>query len=129
MSAAVDASVVIAWQSPDHVFHAEAIQLIGGTEPPLYLNELNLAEVLVGISKDTWPSAIETLREMGFRFVTTSATELAAARVDTGLRMPDACVIATARSTGSTTVLTFDSALTRAAVSLGLVTEIAEAEA
>lgn len=48
------------------------------------------------------------------------ATELAAARVDADLRMPDACVIATARSTGSDTVLTFDPVLARAATGLGL---------
>jgi len=115
VSTAVDASVVIAWQTPGHVFHREAVRLIGEAEPPLYLHELHLAEVLVGLPRASWHGAMEVLTTMGFEFVTTSATEVARARLDTGRRMPDACVIAAARSTGAHDVLTFDVALASAA--------------
>ena len=126
MSTVVDASVVIAWQTPDHQFFDQAGRLVGRAEPPLYLNELNLAEVLVGLAPQTWPDATALLTTMGFEFVTTSAVEVARARLDTRLRMPDACVLATARKVGARAVLTFDAALAEAARRDGFVTELSD---
>ena len=121
MSAVVDANVVIAWQTSEHVFHADATRLIGDVEPPLYMNELNLAEVLVGIDRSDWSGLRGTLTEMGFEFVHTGAVDLAATRLDSRLRMPDACVLATARVVGADAVLSFDQALVAAATALGVV--------
>ena len=128
LSAAVDASVVIAWQTPGHVFHQRAVSLLGAVDPPLYLSGLNLAEVLVGIDRTAWSSATATLIEAGFVFSPVKATELAEARLDSNLRLPDACVLATARATGADTVLTFDSALAAAATALGYATSVDEPE-
>lgn len=126
MSTVVDANVVIAWQTPDHVFHADAVRLIGDAEPALYMHELNLAEVLVGLDRNDWPHVVTTLVEMGFEFVTTDAIALAAARVDGRVRMPDACVLAAARTTGAAAVLTFDATLRAAAAASGyLVNDVA----
>jgi len=120
VSTVVDANVVIAWQTPGHTFHDVAVRLIGEAEPPLVLHELNLAEVLVGLPRPSWDSAIDTLTAMGFTFVTTSAVEVAAARLDTRLRMPDACVVAAARQMGAGAVLTLDETLAAAARGAGL---------
>ncbi|MDR3070485.1 MAG: PIN domain-containing protein [Propionibacteriaceae bacterium] len=120
MSTAVDTSVVIAWQTPEHVFHADATRLIGDAEPPLYMDELNLAEVLVGLDRSDWPGLMETLAEMGFEFVRSTAAEVAAARLDSRLRIPDACVLAAARAAKADAILTFDAALATAADRLGI---------
>jgi predicted nucleic acid-binding protein len=120
VSTAVDASVVIAWQTPEHVFHTEATRLIGDAEPPFYMDELNLAEVLVGLDRNDWPGLIGTLSEMGFAFVRSSAAEVAAARPDSRLRMPDACVLAAARAAKADAVLTLNAALATAANKLGI---------
>jgi predicted nucleic acid-binding protein len=119
LSAAVDASVVIAWQTPGHVFHARAVAMLGLADPPLYLNELNLAEVLVGMDRPVWSDAMAALVDVGFVFSPVNAVDVAAARLDSKLRLPGACVLATAQTTGADTVLTFDSALASAATALG----------
>ena len=124
MSTAVDANVVIAWQTPGHVFHEEAVRWIGEAEPPLIMNELNLAEVLVGLPSTVWSDVIAALETMGFEFVTTNAREIAEARVSTGLRMPDACVLAAAHQAGADTVLTFDTTLQSAATAQGFATDV-----
>ncbi|MDR3359730.1 MAG: PIN domain-containing protein [Bifidobacteriaceae bacterium] len=123
MSTAIDASVVIAWQNPDDVFHARATQMIGHATPPLHLHQLNLAEVLVGLDRSEWEDLMGALTEMGFDLVNTTGVEVAAARLDGGLRMPDACVLATAKATGATTLLTFDQRLAAAAAKAGLATD------
>jgi predicted nucleic acid-binding protein len=122
LTTAVDTSVVIAWQNPRHVFHERAVQLIAQAIPPLYLSELNLAEFLVGLNQSEWDAATRTLTAMGFNFLNPSGTEVAAARLDGKLRMPDACVLATARMARADTLLTFDDALAAAATKLGLAT-------
>jgi len=119
VSVAIDASVVIAWQNPAHVFHAAATQMIAAAEPPLLMSELNLAEVLVGLDRADWAAFANALTAVGFQFCTPSAIEVAGARLDSHLRMPDAYVIATARTAGATTILSLDAALIAAAQSLG----------
>ena len=119
---AVDASVVIAFEDPDHVFHARATDLIGDAELPLYLSELTLAEVLVGLEPVEWGTTMRELEEIGFVYCAPKAEDIAQARLDSHLRMPDACVIATARAASADTLLSFDAQLLAAAQSLGFAT-------
>ncbi|MCL1897685.1 MAG: type II toxin-antitoxin system VapC family toxin [Micrococcales bacterium] len=122
MGVAVDANVVIAWQNPDHVFHHQAIDLISQAEPPLYMGELNLAEVLVGLDKNDWAPLVKAMTDLGFRFIAPNAFGVASARIGTSLRMPDAYVIATAQSQQTDGVLSFDRSLIATAKSLGFAT-------
>jgi len=120
VSAAVDASVVIAWQNSTHQFHQQAVAMLTQTAPPLWMSELNLAEVLVGLDQAQWDVFVTALVEVGFQFCSPSARQLARARVITGLRLPDACVLATASAQGVNQVLTFDQRLLQAAAQVGL---------
>ena len=122
MSVVVDASVMIAWQDPGHVFHDVATSLIMGAEPPLYMSELNLAEVLIGLDRGCWTSFVDALVDVGFVFCSPSASDVAQARLDSHLRMPDAYVIATARAQGCDAVISFDEAIIRASSALGIAT-------
>jgi len=121
---AVDASVVIAWQNPSHVFHSAATQMLAGAKPPLHMCELNTAEVLVGLAREAWPAFLSMLVEAGFVFCAPDALALAQARLDSRLRMPDAHVIATARTQAADTILSLDKTLISAATSLGFTTNV-----
>jgi len=112
--AAVDTSVLIAWQTPAEPSHAEATAMVAAW-PDKVLHTLNLAEFLTGYSETVWPLLLATLRRNGFAWHDTTPETLAQARRDTGLKMPDSCVIAVARSTGAGAVLTLDQKLRRAA--------------
>jgi len=119
---AVDASVVIAFEDPNHVFHAVATELIGDADLPLYMSALTLAEVLVGLDRAEWVNAIGELEDIGFVYCDPKAEDIAHVRLVSHLRMPDACVIATARTKSADTVLSFDGPLLAAAQSLGFTT-------
>jgi predicted nucleic acid-binding protein len=86
------------------------------------MHTVNLAEILAGLDKTTWPTFLQILRGDGFRFRDTNAMQLAEARRDTGLRMPDACVLAVARAEPTTAILSLDLKLLRAARAEGFVT-------
>jgi predicted nucleic acid-binding protein len=62
------------------------------------------------------------MRAHGFTFHHTAAEELADARRTTGLKMPDACVIAVAKAQNATAVLSLDERLRRAARAGGFAT-------
>ncbi|MDR0592070.1 MAG: hypothetical protein LBG60_02185 [Bifidobacteriaceae bacterium] len=55
------------------------------------------------------------MRANGFEVRDTTAQELAAAKIRTGLKMPDACVIAAARAGAVEAVLSLDQRVARAA--------------
>jgi predicted nucleic acid-binding protein len=115
MSSAIDATVVIAWQNAGHIFHDAATGMLSAAEPPLVMSELNLAEVLVGLDPALWSNFVADLAEVGFVFGSLSALEIARARTDTHLRMPDACVIAIARAHSVDAIVSFDAAVLAAA--------------
>jgi predicted nucleic acid-binding protein len=119
---AVDASVVIAFEDPGHPSHTVATDLLGDAEPPLYMSELTLAEVLVGLDPAEWVTAIGELEDVGFVSSDPKAEDIAHVRLACHLRMPDACVIATARAETADTVLSFDATLLAAAQKLGFAT-------
>ena len=77
------------------------------------------ARTTAGLDRSEWADLVETLERLGFEFIATKAADVASARVDGRLRMPDACVLATARVTGADRVLTFDAALRAAATADG----------
>ncbi|MDR1152868.1 MAG: PIN domain-containing protein [Bifidobacteriaceae bacterium] len=112
--AAVDSSVVIAWQNRDEPFHARAVEMISAW-PDLVMHTLNVAEVLAGLRDHDWTLFLDMMRRDGFTFHDTTAQALARAKRDTGLRMPDACVIAVAAAHRARAVLSFDQRLLRAA--------------
>ncbi|MDR1807871.1 MAG: type II toxin-antitoxin system VapC family toxin [Propionibacteriaceae bacterium] len=110
--AALDAGVVIAWQTPEHKFHARSLEAIAAW-PRLVMHTVNLAEVLAGLDRDEWASTIRDLHAIGCTIRDTTAQELAAAQFDGNLRMTDACVLAVARAQAADAVLTFDARLRR----------------
>jgi len=116
--AAVDTSVLIAWQTPTEPRHAEATTMMA-TWPDKVLHSVNLAEFLTGYPESVWPNLLVTLTRNGVTWRDTTPETLAQARRDTGLRMPDACVIAVARSAGAVAVLTLDRKLRQAATAEG----------
>ncbi|MDR1426707.1 MAG: type II toxin-antitoxin system VapC family toxin [Bifidobacteriaceae bacterium] len=121
-AAVVDASVVIAWQDAGHPRHREAKDLLEAWGPDFAMHKLNLAEVLVGLDESDWSPFIELLRQVGFQFQSTGPEQLARARQQTGLKMPDACSLALSRAKRATALLSFDQRLTAAAQADGLAT-------
>ncbi|MDR1807002.1 MAG: type II toxin-antitoxin system VapC family toxin, partial [Propionibacteriaceae bacterium] len=96
----VDASVVIAATEPSDAFHDRAAQFLAETPPAeLAIHPLTLAEVLVGgVRQNKGPALAEAITAVGITPPTTLPTplHLATVRVATGLKMPDAVVVATA---------------------------------
>jgi len=119
----LDASVMIGYLDAGDLHHERAEQLLDRAAQPLAISTGTLAEVLVGPTRagqERWLGEIlsdldvtEVLGPEG------SAPALARLRVDTGLRLPDCCVLLAARSSGAA-VATFDARLAAAAASLGL---------
>ncbi|MDR1188067.1 MAG: type II toxin-antitoxin system VapC family toxin [Bifidobacteriaceae bacterium] len=107
----VDSSVVIAWQDKTHPRHADAETHLLATGPDFAMHGLNLAEVLVGLDEVEWPAFRSLLEALGFRFLATSPERLAKTRRRSGLKMPDACVLALAEATTARAVLTLDQRL------------------
>ena len=109
----VDASVLIAYLDRSDRHHAAAIELLAESAPPFVVHPLTAAEVLVsptraGIADKVWSDLVVIGVEVDDTPV--DPTQLARLRADTGCKMPDCCVIATALNRG-TTVATFDKRL------------------
>lgn len=122
----LDASVLIAYLDADDAHHERATQLLEReVDEDFALNPLTLAEILVGpMRSGRLERAVEVLRELQVLerpFPPEAALRLAQIRTLTGLRMPDCCVLFTAEE-ASARVATFDTALMKAAVGLGLAT-------
>jgi predicted nucleic acid-binding protein len=115
----VDTSVVIAWQNREEPAHAAAVAMLADW-PDLVMHAVNFAEMLAGVEKSQWADLARVMRAHGFAFHDTAAEALADAKRDTGLKMPDACVIAVAKAEGADAVLTLDDRLARAARAQGL---------
>ncbi len=124
----LDASVLIGYLDADDAHHQRAAQLLEReVDEELTLDPLTLAEILVGpMRSGRVERAVEVLRELQIRerpFPPEAALRLAQIRTVTGLRMPDCCVLFTAEE-ASASIATFDTALTHAAVGLGLATVV-----
>lgn len=127
MIGVLDANVLIAYLDGGDNLHERAVSLLRDhADSDLVIGELTLAEVLVGpVTRGTEQAVLAAVRELAIEVVprrhaaelTSIATALALARLrsETGLKMPDCCVLLTARQRQAD-VLTFDKKLARAAV-------------
>jgi predicted nucleic acid-binding protein len=119
-----DASVLIAYLDADDPQHHKAESLLAREIDDVFVaNPLTLAEVLVGPSRtgrlDAARSALRELEIAEQPFPADTAVRLARLRADTGLRMPDCCVLLAAQDTAGR-LATFDGRLLRGAEELGL---------
>jgi len=101
-----DANVVIALVDSSHIHHesAKLIYLENAGEE-LYLSVLTHAEILVTPARDKKLKSFNAnLESGGFEVIGITpdfALELAKCRAETSLKMPDACVLALAKSLGA----------------------------
>ncbi len=115
----LDASVLIAYLDGADSHHAAAERLLAqAIEDELAANTLTLAEVLVVPARDGRLDAVRTaLRDLEVQelpFPADSAVRLAQLRANTGLKMPDCCVLLAAEDVGAC-VASFDDRLVKAA--------------
>lgn len=121
----LDASVLIAYLDAEDAQHQKAETMLAREiDDGFAANPLTLAEVLVGPSRagrlDAARSALRELEVAEHPFPVDTAVRLARLRADTGLRMPDCCVLLAAQDTAAR-LATFDERLIRGAEELGLV--------
>jgi predicted nucleic acid-binding protein len=120
----LDASVLIALLDGRDSHHARAVErLVEWAHEPLACSSITLAEVLVaparaGRMADA-QSALATLGVEEVQLPVNAAARLALLRGETGLKLPDCCVLLAAESAGAP-LLTFYERLARAAASRGL---------
>ncbi len=85
---------------------------------------ITLAEVLVGPARrgrlDSASAAVAELEVAGIPLGADAPARLAMLRAETGLKMPDCCVLLAAQDATADGVLTFDDALAREVDRLGL---------
>ena len=122
----LDASVLIAHLDGDDRHHAAALALLTDlVDQDLGVNPLTLAEVLVApVRHDRLDPVLGLLRGLEIEELplpSDAAVGLARLRVETGLKMPDCCVLLSAEATGSS-VASFDRRLLQAAGRQGLST-------
>lgn len=115
----LDASVLIAYLDSDDEHHAESQGLLEQeVDDDFGANSLTLAEVFVAPARDHQldgvRAALRDLEVEEFSFPSDTAIRLAKLRVETGLKMPDCCVLLAAEPI-SARVATFDDRLRKAA--------------
>jgi predicted nucleic acid-binding protein len=119
-----DASVLIAYLDAEDAQHHKADAMLAREiDDEFAANPLTLAEVLVGPARtgrlDAARSALRELEIAEQPFPADTAVRLARLRADTGLRMPDCCVLLAAQDMAAR-LATFDERLIRGAEELGL---------
>ncbi len=124
----VDASVLISFADRDHVFHSRAVDQLRASVPrPLRASTMTLAEILVGPTRagrlDRARAMIKDLRIEAVPVGTDAPERLARLRAESGLKLPDCCVLLAAQDVRAQAVLTFDDRLARAARDAGHATE------
>jgi predicted nucleic acid-binding protein len=116
----LDASVLIAHLDRDDALHARAeAALTEAASEPFASSTITLAEVLVGPAREdrlaTAQTAIETLEVAEIPLGADAASRLARMRAETGLKLPDCCVLLAAQDADASSVLSFDDRLTSVA--------------
>jgi predicted nucleic acid-binding protein len=116
----VDASVLIAHLDERDALHEQAVErLLDAADESLGCSTLTLAEVLVGPARrgrlDDARAAIAALEIQEIALGADAAGDLATLRAETGLKLPDCCVLLAARDARASGILTFDERLARAA--------------
>ena len=120
----LDASVLIAHLDGSDRHHAAARRLLERyAGEPFGASAITLAETLVAPARaQRLPDAEAALHRLGVQELTLgdqAASRLASLCAETGLKMPDCCVLLAAEQCGGA-VASFDPALVKAAGSLGL---------
>jgi predicted nucleic acid-binding protein len=120
----LDASVLIAHLDERDAQHALAVErLLAAAEHPLGCSSMTLAEVFVGPARHgRLQAARAAVAELGANEIglgADAATRLASLRAETGLELPECCVLLAAEDERAVGVLTFDDRLSRAAEALG----------
>ena len=113
----VDASVLIAFLDPSDVHHVAAVEMLADAAPPLVVHPVTAAEVLVspvrnGVADEVWADLVAIGVEIDD--IPMDPLQLARLRVETGCKLPDCCVLASAAAHG-VPVATFDERLRRSA--------------
>jgi predicted nucleic acid-binding protein len=118
----LDASVLIAYFGPGDA-HAETAATMLEQAESLAASTITLAEVLVGAVRtgraEKMLGALADLSVEEVPLDTGSAQALALLRAETGLRIPDCCVLLAADSAQAQVVATFDERLAKAATQRG----------
>lgn len=119
----LDASVLIAHLETSDAHHVRATELLDeNAAEPLGASPLTLAEVLVQPARvhrmAQAVAALHQLQVVALPFAESSHERLAVLRAETGLRLPDCCVILAAELAGAD-IATFDTRLAAAASDLG----------
>lgn len=119
----LDASVLIAHLDADDAHHEEAVNLLRDlAEEGFSASVVTLAEVLVGPARrgrlEEARAAMERLEIQRIRLASGSEVRLAVLRAETGLKIPDCCVVLAAQEIGAT-VHSFDDHLLAVAQRLG----------
>ncbi len=119
----LDASMLIALLDANDRHHAKARTALADASDDMAINVLTLAEVAVGPARLDRLADVSTAAELlGLRVAPLDGPDwdhLARLRADTGLRLPDCCVLLTAVQE-SAVLATFDRRLGRSAREAGL---------
>jgi len=120
----LDASVLIAHLDAADSHHERADRLLAASgSEALSASVVTLAEVLVGPARkgvvDRALAALEQLAVAAVPIARETPVRLALVRAETGLKLPDCCVLLAAEESGAA-VATFDDRLSGAATSRGL---------
>ncbi len=121
----LDASVLIAYLDAEDAHHEAAESLLAREiDDEFAVNPITLAEVLVGPARagrlDAARGALQELEVGEMPFRPDTAVRLARLRAETGLRMPDCCVLMAGQDAAAR-IAAFDDRLFRAAEEVGLV--------
>ena len=121
----LDASALIAQLDEHDVHHRRTRELLGAlAEETLGASVITLAEALVAPARvgrlDESRSLLRELEVASIGLGHEAVWQLAALRAETGLRMPDCCVLLAAATVGSDVILTFDARLATVAAARGL---------
>jgi predicted nucleic acid-binding protein len=119
----LDASVLIAYFDSEDAHADAAVALLEDAEG-LAASTITLAEVLVSAARSgRIAQRLAALTDIGVQEIPISQGDgaaLAQIRADTGLRMPDCCVLHAAHVSGADSLATFDKPLKRVAAERGL---------
>lgn len=124
----LDASVLIAHLDGGDRHHADAQDLLeANSQEPLGASSITLAETLVSPARvDRLADAETALQRLGVDELSLGENapgQLARLRTDTGLKLPDCCVLLAAQHHDAR-VASFDTDLLKAARKLGLATAV-----
>ena len=120
----VDASLLIAHLSRHDAHHRTAVdRLTAAADNRLGASTITIAEVLVTPARVArLHQAMDALHDLGLEevpFGGEAASRLAALRAETGLKLPDCCVLLAAQDARADGLITFDDQLAAQAERLG----------